>query len=231
MASSFITNALKVNFDSVLGIQDNEGMVNTYIATNKTIDARGESDEPKLAKVAIVKKKSVSKKKSSLIADKDADDAHVEVVAEKVVSKKQQAAVSEATVVKKKRTTSGKAVSKERKLRMTAGSDDEIVEKESAVETVVAKQKGTTSVDDVDTIIEEVIAATAQLETYVVESDDITDEISERSTAVTDEESMSIEDILKQIPGDAMLPYVLAAEPTKIKFELGIQITGVTEVD
>ncbi|KZV35936.1 RNA-dependent RNA polymerase 6 [Dorcoceras hygrometricum] len=31
--------------------------VNTYIATNKTIDARGESDEPEVAKVAFVKKK------------------------------------------------------------------------------------------------------------------------------------------------------------------------------
>ncbi|KZV32868.1 hypothetical protein F511_06132 [Dorcoceras hygrometricum] len=129
------------------------------IATNKTIDAHGESDEPEVAKVSIVKKKSVSKKKSASIADKDSDDVHVEVVAEKAVSKKQPAAVSEATVVKKKRTTSGKAVSKEkdlalisvaqyvepisivpaerphkrkapkRKLRMTTSSDDEIVEK------------------------------------------------------------------------------------------------------
>ncbi|KZV31057.1 hypothetical protein F511_16730 [Dorcoceras hygrometricum] len=67
-------------------------MVNTYIATNKTIDARGESDEPEVAKVAIVKNKSVSKKKSASIADKDADDVHVEVVAEKAVSTKRPAA-------------------------------------------------------------------------------------------------------------------------------------------
>ncbi|KZV56900.1 hypothetical protein F511_28218 [Dorcoceras hygrometricum] len=126
-----------------------EKMVNTYVATNKKIDARGETDEPDLATVATVKKKSVSKKRP--------------------------AAVSEAPVAKKKRTSSGKVVSKEkylaivsvaldaepiqtvdptsampaahppapkrkepkRKLRMTAGSDDEFVEKESAVETVV----------------------------------------------------------------------------------------------
>ncbi|KZV26409.1 hypothetical protein F511_36323 [Dorcoceras hygrometricum] len=107
-----------------------------------------------------------------------------------------------------------------RKLRMTAGSDDEIVEEEPAVENVVMKQKETTSVDDVDNIIEEVIAATAQLEIDVVDpdvsegiametdlaepvvarSDDITVEISKRLTAVTDEESMSIEDLLQQIP-------------------------------
>ncbi|KZV16746.1 hypothetical protein F511_41510 [Dorcoceras hygrometricum] len=63
--------------------------VNTYIATNKTIDARGESDEPDVATVPIMKnKKSVSKNKSASTADKDADDVHVEVVAEKALSKK-----------------------------------------------------------------------------------------------------------------------------------------------
>ncbi|KZV52421.1 pentatricopeptide repeat-containing protein mitochondrial [Dorcoceras hygrometricum] len=98
--------------------------VNTYITTNKTIDARGESDEPDVAKVAIVNKKSVSKKKSDSIADKDADDVHVEVVAEKAVSKKRPAPVSEATVVKKKRTTSGKAVSKKKYLALISVAQD-----------------------------------------------------------------------------------------------------------
>ncbi|KZV37098.1 hypothetical protein F511_24661 [Dorcoceras hygrometricum] len=62
--------------------------VNTYVAMNKTIEARGETDEPDVATVAIVKKKSVSKKKYALTAAKDADDVHVEVVAEKAVSTK-----------------------------------------------------------------------------------------------------------------------------------------------
>ncbi|KZV58676.1 protein transport protein sec31-like [Dorcoceras hygrometricum] len=39
--------------------------VSTYVATNKTIDSRGETVEPGVAKVAIVRKKSVSKKKST----------------------------------------------------------------------------------------------------------------------------------------------------------------------
>ncbi|KZV30361.1 hypothetical protein F511_34871 [Dorcoceras hygrometricum] len=54
-------------------------------------------------------------------------------------------------------------------------------------------------------------------------SEDITEEISE--------ESMSIEDLLLQIPGNAMLPSALAAEPTKIKVGFQIQIPGVTEKD
>ncbi|KZV19231.1 hypothetical protein F511_20967 [Dorcoceras hygrometricum] len=138
--------------------------VNTYFAKNKTIDARGETDEPEVATVAIVKKKFVSNKRPTV--------------------------VSEDPVVKKKRTTSGKDLAivpvtlgaepiqtvdptsampaahppapkrkePKSKLRMTAGSDDEFVEKESAVETVVVEQRATTSADDVDTIIEEVIA-------------------------------------------------------------------------
>ncbi|KZV50301.1 hypothetical protein F511_36556 [Dorcoceras hygrometricum] len=266
MASAFITNALQVNFDSLLGIQNNEGMVQMFRALEAT-GLRGFLGCPSccmrnsdVAKVAIVKKKSVSKKKSASISDKYADDVHVEVVAEKAVSKKRPATVSEATVVKKKRTTSGKAVSKEkdralisvaqdsvpiqfvepisvvpterphaqkqkapkRKLRMTAGSDDEIVEKEPAVECC----------DVVEPDVAEGIAMGIDLaEPVVTRSDYITVEIYERSTAVTDEESMSIEDFLQHISGDAMFPYVLAVEPTKIKFGHGIQIPGVHEVE
>ncbi|KZV56741.1 splicing factor 3B subunit 1-like [Dorcoceras hygrometricum] len=47
----------------------------------------------------------------------------------------------------------------------------------------------------------------------------------------TDEESMSLEDILKQIPEDMMLPSVTVAEITRIKFGLGIEIPGVSEGD
>ncbi|KZV41665.1 hypothetical protein F511_25573 [Dorcoceras hygrometricum] len=166
--------------------------VSTYVSTNKTIDSRGETVEPGVAKVAIVRKKSISKKK---FAPTDADDEPVEVVAEKAVSKKRPAAVSEAPVVKKKRTSSGKA---------------------SAVETVVVEQKAMTSVDDVDTIIGDVIAVTEQLEIDVVESDstedfvirtDLTDIVEPLSkvlettvSPMSDDESLTIEEHLAQIP-------------------------------
>ncbi|KZV44252.1 hypothetical protein F511_43047 [Dorcoceras hygrometricum] len=51
--------------------------VNTYIATNITIDARGENVEPGLAKVAVVKRTPKSKKKSS-----STDETPVEVISE-----------------------------------------------------------------------------------------------------------------------------------------------------
>ncbi|KZV42524.1 hypothetical protein F511_30257 [Dorcoceras hygrometricum] len=41
-------------------------------------------------------------------------------------------------------------------------------------------------------------------------------------TSMSDEESMSIDDLLKQIPEDMMLPSVTAEDPTKIKFGRGI---------
>ncbi|KZV55002.1 hypothetical protein F511_26914 [Dorcoceras hygrometricum] len=42
---------------------------------------------------------------------------------------------------------------------------------------------------------------------------------------------MSIKDILKHIPADLMLPSTTAAEPTRIKFALRIEILGVNEGD
>ncbi|KZV23544.1 hypothetical protein F511_02030 [Dorcoceras hygrometricum] len=49
--------------------------VGTYVSTNKTIDARGESYEPDVAKIAFVKRKSVSKKRSSSISNKETDES------------------------------------------------------------------------------------------------------------------------------------------------------------
>ncbi|KZV56166.1 crooked neck-like protein 1 [Dorcoceras hygrometricum] len=46
-------------------------------------------------------------------------------------------------------------------------------------------------------------------------------------TSVFDEDSMAIDDILKQIPEDMMLPSILAEEPTQIKFGRGIEIKEV----
>ncbi|KZV52229.1 hypothetical protein F511_38562 [Dorcoceras hygrometricum] len=88
--------------------------VNTYVATNKTIDARGETDEPEVAKVAIVKRNPTSKKKSVSTVDKDADVAHVGVIAKKAVSKKRPDAVSETPVVKKKGHLLGKLCPKKK---------------------------------------------------------------------------------------------------------------------
>ncbi|KZV53650.1 hypothetical protein F511_35042 [Dorcoceras hygrometricum] len=259
--------------------------VNTYVATNKTIDSRGESNEPHVDDVAIVKRKYVSKKKSVPTDKKDADEEPVEAV-ERAVSKKRSASTGdEPAVTKKKRTTKKKAglskatlelvsvaqdvepisvVPAERshaqkrkapkqKLKLSAGFDDENFEKEPAVEVIIEKEQEAYTPDDVDQIIAQIITETATMETeeMFVETDagksyetaeatgtdvvmgkaDIEEPRSEDITVEISEESMSIEDLLQQIPGDALLPSVLAAEPTRIKFSNGISIPGVTEMD
>ncbi|KZV57195.1 splicing factor 3B subunit 1-like [Dorcoceras hygrometricum] len=50
-------------------------------------------------------------------------------------------------------------------------------------------------------------------------------------STTSDEESISLEDILKQIPADVMLPSVTAAEITRIKFARSIEIRVVHEGD
>ncbi|KZV47805.1 protein FANTASTIC FOUR 3-like [Dorcoceras hygrometricum] len=75
-------------------------IVNTYIAMNHTIDARGQSDEPGVADVAVVKRKSKSKKKSETT-----DETLVEIIYEVAGSKKRPAAEDSAPVIPKKRRT------------------------------------------------------------------------------------------------------------------------------
>ncbi|KZV24132.1 hypothetical protein F511_40976 [Dorcoceras hygrometricum] len=134
-----------------------EKTVNTYVATNKTIDARGDADEPVVAKVAIIKKKAVSKKRPAVASD--------------------------APAVKKKRTKSGKAAQKEEALTLTTIAQEAMplqiiapssavpAETESAMENVTEEQRVETAVDAVDQIIAQIISETADMETYERESD------------------------------------------------------------
>ncbi|KZV54895.1 hypothetical protein F511_31318 [Dorcoceras hygrometricum] len=161
--------------------------VSTYVATNKTIDSRCEAVEPGMAKVAIVRKKSVSKKKSS---PTDADDEPVEVVAEKAGSRKRPAiTAAQPPNIKRK--------APKRKLKLPQNYEDELVDKdadvgdvekqsdeptadvvvkEPAVETIAEKEI-VTSGDDVDSIIQQILADTVQFETDMGESDILADTV------------------------------------------------------
>ncbi|KZV13625.1 U-box domain-containing protein 29-like [Dorcoceras hygrometricum] len=80
-----------------------------------------------------------------------------------------------------------------RKLKLTPESDEEIVEKAFVLEAVVVEQKEPTSVDDVDTIIEEFIAAIEQMESDLVESDSTEDLV--RKTIVAEPVATKSDDI------------------------------------
>ncbi|KZV42952.1 hypothetical protein F511_43042 [Dorcoceras hygrometricum] len=186
----------------------------------------------------------------------------------RAVFKKRPTAAIDEQVVKKKRTLKGKAAPSKENLELVSVAID--VEPIQTVDP--------TSADDVDTIIEQVVAETTRMDTNeeletvafetsveeqrlqtfvepeaaegtemgivlkdpeVTQSDNISVEVNQSPAATTakeivlttvtdvgqssfDEELLSIDDLLKRIPGDMMLLSILAAEPTKIKFGLGI---------
>ncbi|KZV41774.1 hypothetical protein F511_37562 [Dorcoceras hygrometricum] len=223
-----------------------------------TIDARGDAHEPAVAKVAIIKKK--------------------------VVSKKRPAVASDAPAVKKKRTKSGKAAQKEEALALTTVAQEAVplqtiapssavpAKTESAMENVAEEQRVETAVDAVDQIIAQVISETADMETDERELDMVdqssgTDVIMEEtenksddsttadyfvtepleatekgpSTEIadiaptvdgktSDEESMYIDDLLATIPNESTLPSS-AGVVTKIQFGKSIEIREFEEGD
>ncbi|KZV55699.1 splicing factor 3B subunit 1-like [Dorcoceras hygrometricum] len=82
-----------------------------------------------------------------------------------------------------------------RKLQLPVGSDDEIVEKKLAMESVVEQQREQTTADEVDKIIDQIITETTQMETDMEgpsfsRSGDIIVEITACPTAVTDEDDI-----------------------------------------
>ncbi|KZV34501.1 hypothetical protein F511_27303 [Dorcoceras hygrometricum] len=100
--------------------------VNSYVVMNETIDARGKSDEPGMAKVAVVKRKTETKKKSES-NEEATGETPVEFVSEKVVSKKRPTVVGdEADITKKKRTTKSKASSSKVRMDIVSIAQDAV---------------------------------------------------------------------------------------------------------
>ncbi|KZV27179.1 hypothetical protein F511_31771 [Dorcoceras hygrometricum] len=265
-------------------IEAEQNPIGSYLRWNRNHPPEQIIDEADVDKVAVVKRKYVSKN----TANKDTDEVQVEIV-----DKKRPATASDAPAVKKKRTATGRAAPAEkdlalvtvgkdavpiqivepisavpavrrhaqkrkapkRKLRLSTGSDDEIVEQEPDVEHVEETQKEQTTFDDVDKIIDQVLTETAQMEQMwwnqiLPRANSVKNKETDIQLVETaigkeidrapvedvgqiplDEESQSIVDLLKRIPEDMMLPSVTAAEPTKIKFGHGISITVVTDGD
>ncbi|KZV36976.1 elongation factor 1-delta-like [Dorcoceras hygrometricum] len=246
--------------------------VSTYVATNKTIDSRGETVEPGTAPT-------------------DADDEPVEVVAEKAGSRKRPAITGDAPAVKKnKRTTKGNtahstenlelvSASKEvvhihmiaptsvvpaeqppvpkrrapkRKFRMPASSDDEIVEKRAAVEETAEMDTEEvfveTTIDGISDVTAEAIGTDivmgavdiAEPEFKLLSALAVTDEevleplskvLETTVSPISDDESLTIEEHLAQMPEGMMLPSLTSGEPTKNKFCNEIEIRGVEDDD
>ncbi|KZV17961.1 hypothetical protein F511_31584 [Dorcoceras hygrometricum] len=92
------------------------------------------------------------------------------------------------SVVPAEQSSAPKRKAPKRKFRMPASSDDEIVEKRAAVEDVVEKERHT-SVDNVDSIIEQILADTAQFETDMGEPGVFTNEAERLVDVLSDTEA------------------------------------------
>ncbi|KZV32275.1 dystroglycan-like [Dorcoceras hygrometricum] len=224
--------------------------VNTYIATNITIDARGENVEPGLAKVAVVKRTPKSKKKSS-----STDETPVEVISEISGSKKRQATEGNAPAIpKKRRTMKNKPSPSQSSLDIVNVTQDvvplQIIDPTpaaAAVNSPVPKRKSRkrrlvlpTGSDDETMGTQELVKDTDEAAVKPTDEVDIIIEqvleetlklgVSENSKPVT-EEDMSIDDLLLQISNDMLLPSITATEITKIRLGESISINEVRECD
>ncbi|KZV49628.1 hypothetical protein F511_08949 [Dorcoceras hygrometricum] len=225
---------------------------NTYVATNKTIDARGDADEPDVAKVAIIKKKVVSKKRLAV-----ASDAPDTIAPSSAVPAETESAMENVAEEQRVDTPVDEIIAQ----IISATTDMETDERESDM---VAQSSGTAVVmgetaDDFPTLdFQLFISESNQM---IETGSDTEDEMesdpeplrsgknddflgatqSEKSPSTeiadiaptvdgktSDEELMSIDDLLATIPNDSTLPSS-AGVVTKIQFGKIIEIRGVEE--
>ncbi|KZV16966.1 hypothetical protein F511_35429 [Dorcoceras hygrometricum] len=212
--------------------------VGKYVAKNKNITV--DEDEP----VETVAKKAATKRRPAPVVAElgRAAPAEKNLAIVTVAQDVEHISVIPATTPKAQRRRLPK-----RKLVLRDESDDEIVD--NIIEQVI---KETAEIAEEETnLVEPVVMETIEIETVetesridekekeksvakIIDSEDTEPlskvlELTEKSTS--DEESMSIDDLLAKIPDEMMLPSVSAAEPTKIKFGQGIEIKGVKEGD
>ncbi|KZV53037.1 hypothetical protein F511_16299 [Dorcoceras hygrometricum] len=154
-----------------------------------------------------------------------ADEVADEPVAEKVVkaaAKRKLAPIAE-PAAKKKRTTVGRLLA-QRRLWQETTDKEESVEKET-VET--ESRIDVSAISKYDDVISFKVLSNEEGPLVETEKKDEETEKEASATSMSDKDSMSIDDILMQIPEDMMLPSVTVEEPTKIRFEHGIEIKEV----
>ncbi|KZV44039.1 hypothetical protein F511_16600 [Dorcoceras hygrometricum] len=214
--------------------------VGTYVAKNKNITIEEVVDEP-MEKV--VKNKAVTKRTPAPTADEPVAKKKRTIVGRAAPAKQNLAMVTVAQYVEPisviKETTEiaeEETDFKEPVVVETAGTDPVTTEiridvsaitneeEEHLFETECENEK------EKEKEIEPVADKGMSLE-KIIESEDtgpLSKVLELTATSSTyDEESLSIDDLLAQIPEDMMLPSTIAAEPTRIKFGLGIEIKGV----
>ncbi|KZV53099.1 hypothetical protein F511_24518 [Dorcoceras hygrometricum] len=202
--------------------------VGTYVSKNKNITVEEVVDEP-VEKV--VKKKSVTKKRPAPTADEPVSKKKRTTVGRDDPAKKNLSMVTmaqdvepisvvpaatpkshaahrrgnwccEVSLMMKLLIILLSSYDEDNSLKVLSNEEEPLVETEKEKEKEEEKEKMTDSTDTEP--LSKVLAFTETLK--------------------SDEESMSIDALLAQIPKDMMLPSITATEPTKIKFVKGIEI-------
>ncbi|KZV36289.1 hypothetical protein F511_28304 [Dorcoceras hygrometricum] len=221
--------------------------VGTYIAKNKNITGEEGVDEPmaKVANKAVTKRilapadvESGAKKKRTNMGRPAPAEANLAMVT--VAQNVEPISVIPAATPRTQRRRAPK-----RKLVLQEGSDAEIVdniihqsrldvsaiasydEEEPLVET--EKEEDKEKEKEIEPVAYEGMSLEKKSDSE--DTDPLSKVLARTEKPTSDEDSMPIDDLLAQIPEIMMLPSVTAAEPTKIKFGLGIEIKGVKEWD
>ncbi|KZV34527.1 putative LRR receptor-like serine/threonine-protein kinase [Dorcoceras hygrometricum] len=255
MASSYISNALQINFDSVLGIHDNDGMVNMFRALEAT-GLRGflgcpsvlyEQELEQIFDTALVlgillfillSEMASSYISNALQINFDSvlgihdNDGMVNMFraleatglrgflgCPSVLYEQELEQIFDTALIQDL---------PQEPLR--SGEDDDMYGFKQPSKIIESAEEEETDIEPVDT---EDLSLAKDVAT-MMESEDIgsvSKALELTDSPTSDEESMSLEDILKQIPVDVMMPSVIAAEITRIKFARSIEIREVHEGD
>ncbi|KZV47478.1 histone-lysine N-methyltransferase 2D-like [Dorcoceras hygrometricum] len=205
--------------------------VGTYVAKNKNITVEEVVDEP-VAKKAAPKRRpapavgevAAEKKRKTVGRPTPAEK---ELVMVPVVQNPEPISVVPAAAPRAQRRRAPM-----RKLVMQEGSDDEIVD--NIIHQVIAEtaeiETGEPDFDE-PVLMETTETAAVETESRIDVSSITNYDEEDPLKSTSDEESMPIDDLLAQIPENMMLPSVTAADPTRIKFGIGIEIKGVKDGD
>ncbi|KZV49299.1 hypothetical protein F511_23445 [Dorcoceras hygrometricum] len=216
--------------------------VQTYVATNETIDTRGKSDESRVVKVASVKNKSVHKKKyaptvdETTVAAPSKDNLELVTVAQEVVPLQ---TIEQISAVPAEREAVEETVA-EREIEISFDTIDQIIEQILAdielfemgeeLETDMGDQGLVDVGEQMETGQDAYFVEEPMVETESLEGTEIADAVLTTAEKSTDDESMSLEEILSTISDGCSLPSI-SGEVTKIQLGKNIQFKDFNEGD
>ncbi|KZV57132.1 hypothetical protein F511_42014 [Dorcoceras hygrometricum] len=205
--------------------------VGTYVAKNKNITSEEETDEPQVEKMV---EKAVAKRIQAPAVAEPTEKKKRTTMGRAAPTEKSFALVPVATEAepisivpaaspsaRRRRASKRKFVLQESDKEVSV---EEIVSKVIAAEMEIEEMESRIDVSSITNYDEVISFKVLSNEEGPLLETPLSKVLERTETTLSDEESISIGDILKQILEAMMLPSIMAEEPTKIKFGHGIQI-------